>query len=56
MLALINPVYLLLTDKTKRAGIFIITKRHFDDYIHKKYLPKRHNKFTLFLQCNSKLK
>ena len=43
MLALINPIYLLLIDKTKRAGILIITKMHFDDYIHKKHLSKRHN-------------
>ena len=44
MLALINPVYLLLTDKTNGAGILMIVKRHFDDYIHKKHLSKRHNK------------
>ena len=33
--ALTNPVYLLLTDKTNRAGILMII------YIHKKPLPKR---------------
>ena len=38
MLALTNPVYLLLTDKTNGAGILIIIKRHFDDCIHKKHL------------------
>ena len=43
MLDLINPVYQLLTGKTKGAGILIIIKRHFDDYIHKKHLSKRHN-------------
>ena len=43
MLALINPVYLLLTDKTNRADILIIIKSHFDDYIHKIHLSKRHN-------------
>ena len=43
MLALINPVYLLLTEKTNGVGILIIIKRHFDDYIHKKHLSKRHN-------------
>ena len=42
MLALINPVYLLLTDKTNGAGILMIIKRHFHDYIHKKHLSKRH--------------
>ena len=40
MLALTNPVYLLLTDQTNGAGILIIIKRHFDDYIHKKHLSK----------------
>ena len=44
MLALINLVYLLLTDKTNGAGILMIIKRHFDDYLHKKHLSKRHNK------------
>ena len=44
MLALINPVYLLLTDKTNGAGILLITRRHVDDYIHKKHLSKRHNR------------
>ena len=43
MLTLINPVYLLLTDKNNRAGILMTTKRHVDDYIHKKYLSKCHN-------------
>ena len=43
MLTLNNPVYLLMTDKTKGAGILMIIKRHFDDYIHKKHLSKRHN-------------
>ena len=43
MLALINPVYLLLTEKTNRAGILVIIKRHFDDYTHKNYLSKHHN-------------
>ena len=43
MLILINPVYLLLTDKTNEAGILMIIKGHFDDYIHKKNLSKRHN-------------
>ena len=43
MLALINAGYLSLTDKTNGAGILMITKRHFDDYIHKKHLSKRHN-------------
>ena len=43
MLALINPVYLLLTDKTNGASILMIPKRHVDDYIHKKHLQKRHN-------------
>ena len=43
MVALINPVCLLLTDKTNGAGILMIIKRHFDDYIHKKHLLKRHN-------------
>ena len=43
MLALINPVYLLLTDKTNGTGILITIKKHFDDYIHKKHLSKRHN-------------
>ena len=43
MLALINSVYLLLTDKTNGAGTLMITKTHVDDYIHKKNLPKRHN-------------
>ena len=43
MLALINPVYLLLTGKTNGAGILMIIKKHFDDYIHKKHLSKRHN-------------
>ena len=43
MLALINPVYLLLIDKTNGAGILMIVKRHFDDYIHKKHLSKGHN-------------
>ena len=42
MLALVNPAYLLLTDKTN--GILIIIKRHFDDYLHKKHLSKRNNK------------
>ena len=42
MLPLINPVYILLTDKTNGAGILIIIKRHFDDYIHKNHLSKRH--------------
>ena len=40
MLALINPVYLLLIDETNGAGILIIIKSHFDDYIHKKHLSK----------------
>ena len=40
MLALTNPAYLLLTDQTNGARILIIIKRHFDDYIHKKHLPK----------------
>ena len=43
VLAPINPVYLLLTDKTNGAGILIIIKRHFDDYIHKQHISKRHN-------------
>ena len=43
MLALINPEYLLLTEKTSGAGILMITKRHFDNYIHKNHLSKRHN-------------
>ena len=43
MLALINSVYLLLTDKTNGAGTLMITKTHVDDHIHKKNLPKRHN-------------
>ena len=42
MLALINPVYLSLTDKTNGASILMTTKRHVDDYIHKKYLSKCH--------------
>ena len=41
MLALINPVYLLLTDKTNGADILMIIKRYFHDYIHKKHLSKR---------------
>ena len=45
MLALTNPVYLLLTDKTNGAGILIIIKSHFDDYIHKKHLTKHIFKF-----------
>ena len=40
MLALTNPVYLLLTDQTNKVGILIIIKRHSDDYIHKTHLPK----------------
>ena len=40
MLALTNPVYLLLKDKTNGAGILIIIKRHFDDDIHKKHLSQ----------------
>ena len=40
MLALTNPVYLLLADQTNGEGILIIIKRHFDDYIQKKHLPK----------------
>ena len=40
MLALIYHVYLLSTDKTNGAGILIIIKRHFDEYIHKKRLSK----------------
>ena len=43
MLALINPLYLLLTDKTNGPGILMIIKRHFDDYMHKKHLSKSHN-------------
>ena len=43
MLALINPVYLLLTEETNGASILMITKRHVDDYIHKKHLSKRQN-------------
>ena len=43
MLDLINPVYLLLTEKTNGAGILMIIKRHFDYYLHKKHLSKRHN-------------
>ena len=43
MIPLINPVYLLLTNKTNGASILMITKRHLDDYIHKKHLSKRHN-------------
>ena len=43
MLALINPVYLLLTGKTNGEDILMIIKKHFDDYIHKKHLSKRHN-------------
>ena len=43
MLGLINPVFLLLTGKTNGAGILMIIKRHFDGYIHKKHLSKRHN-------------
>ena len=43
MLPLINPVYILLTDKTNGAGILMIVKRHFDDYIHKNNSSKRHN-------------
>ena len=44
MLALINPAYLLLTDKTNGAGILMIIKRYFDDYTKKKkHLPKPHN-------------
>ena len=42
MLVLVNPVY-LLTDKADAAGILTIIKSHFDDYIHKKHLSKRHN-------------
>ena len=42
MLALVNPVYLLLTDKTNGGGILMIIKRHLDDYINKKHLSKRH--------------
>ena len=41
MLALINPVYLLLTDTTNGASILMIIKRHFDNY--QKHLSKRHN-------------
>ena len=37
MSVLTNPVYLLLTDKTNRAGILMII------YIHKKPLPKGQN-------------
>ena len=40
MLALINPVYILWTDKANGEGTLIIIKRHFDDYIHKKHLSK----------------
>ena len=43
LLALINAVYLLLTEKTNGAGILMNIKRHFDDYIHKKHISKRHN-------------
>ena len=43
MFALITPVYLLLTNKTNGAGILMIIKRHFDDYIHTKHLSKRRN-------------
>ena len=43
MLGLITPVYLLLTDKTNGTSILMIIKRHFDDYILKKNLSKRHN-------------
>ena len=54
MLALISPVYLLLTDKTNGACILMIIKRHFDDYIHKKHLSKRHNRQVdmYFSFCN----
>ena len=40
MLTPINPVNLLLTDKTNGAGILIIMKKHFDDDIQKKHLSK----------------
>ena len=43
VLALINPVYLLLTEKTNGVGILMNIKGHFDDYIHKKHISKRHN-------------
>ena len=43
VLALINPVYLLSTDETNGAGILVIIKRHFDDYIHKNHLSKCDN-------------
>ena len=37
-------MYILLTEKTNEAGILMIIKRHFDDYINKNLLSKRHNK------------
>ena len=52
MLAVITPVYLLLTDKTNGAGILTIIyiKSIYENVVIHKLT------FTLFLQCNSKLK
>ena len=56
MLALINPVYLLLTDKTNGTSILMIIKRHFDDYIHKKHLLKHNTQVDIYLNFAMQLK